>query len=193
MGRSAFAQSDSSPSRVGCRLSSLWNDKTKQAGTIQVGFEAQLDIGEHQFLSVVYYGTLSALSLVEDTKPDSSERKKQALSAANDGSREASKGWQVSAKYVDENLLEIAAKLAGIDFKEGLSQFDTDKGKTNDIMISNLRFRLQSDSSTKRICVSADANWSIFRHIEFATILAERAWAFCLAMSLGDDILKLLP
>ena len=86
-----------------------------------------MDVGKHLCLSVIYYGTLSASSLVEDTKPDSSERKNQARSAANDGSPEASKGWQVSAKYVDENLLEIATKLAGIDLKEELSQFGTDK------------------------------------------------------------------
>jgi hypothetical protein len=168
-------------------------DTANAVVSTQVSFEAQLEIGDHQFSTVVYYGTLSNLTLVDDAKPGSTERK-QALARANDNTPEALKGWLVSATYAgDISLFKIARKLTGINLKGDLSRADTDKVKTDDITISNLKVRLQSDNTTKSVCVSADAKWGPFQHIDFAAVLANKAWGFSLSMTMGDDLLNLIP
>lgn len=170
------------------------NDTQSRTGGIDFSFAANLTISEKQFTTTVQYGVLSSLNLATENKLVQSQPN-GTLNTAPDTPADAPKGWLVSLSYAGEiSLLDIASKITGIDLKGGLAKSDLDKVKnTNDITISNFALKLQSYKNIKSICVSADTNWSIFRHVDFAAMLAGSSWGFYLSMIMGSDLLNLLP
>ena len=170
------------------------DDTQSRTGGIDFSFAANLTISEKQFTTTVQYGVLSSLNLAAENKLAQSQPN-GTLKTASDTPVDAPKGWLVSLSYAGEiSLLDIASKVTGIDLKGDLGKSNLDKVKnTNDITISNFALKLQSDKNIKSICVSADTNWSIFRHVDFAAMLEGSSWGFYLSMTMGNDLLKLLP
>ncbi len=109
------------------------------------------------------------------------------------------KGWFITAEYADEiDLLAIAKRLVdSLDIVKSVSDLNMDNLKTDKdrgIVISNLAITLQKAKSGGGIYISADTDWAIFEHIEFAaTYYGSSSWGFCLSMELKDNLLSLIP
>jgi hypothetical protein len=147
-------------------------------------FGAQLKIDQHSLSTSVSYGVLPYGGL--------------SSGAGNSGGMKETKGWLVQATYEgDIDLLAIVKKLTLQDVGGELSSMnvrnlsaDKDKG----IVIRNLTFSIQKTTSGGAIYISADTDWAVFEHIEFAaTFYGPNSWGFSLSMDLKDDLLSLIP
>ena len=142
-------------------------------------FGAELQINEHTLFTTMGYDVLTNGG---SNTPDVDD-----------------KGWFITAEYDDEiDLLAIAKRLVdSLDVAKGVSDLNMEEVKTDKdkgIVISNLAITLQKAKSGGGIYISANTDWAIFEHIEFAaTYSGSDSWGFCLSMELKDNLLKVVP
>ena len=145
-----------------------------------VDFGAELKVNEHLIRVSVGYQELRTNNQVDTSNVASKD-----------------KGWFVEANYPDDiDLLALVSRLTGLEISSSVSQTELPKMSTpsGGVILKDLNIRLQKDKVGGALYISADTTWKPFKHLEFAaTYEGTTGWGFCLAMSLEDELLSLIP